>query len=128
MESLDVEIGPENHKKAPLVREYGIPALPQTRGGARWDCMQALIFMQGNSFAYPNSSLCVRLRGSVLGVDLTRTGFGSTEDLVRKSNIRVDCYVLTKRKLKGQNVQDGQFVHRQGRIHELDEETICLLM
>ena len=35
---------------------------------------------------------------------------------VRKSNIRVDCYVLTERKLKGQIVQDGQFVHPQSKI------------
>ena len=38
---------------------------------------------------------------------------------VRKSNIRVDCYVLTERKLKGQNVQDGQFVHPKVRFLKL---------
>jgi len=38
---------------------------------------------------------------------------------IRKSNIRVDCYVLTERKLKGQNVQDGQFVHPKVRFLKL---------
>jgi len=35
---------------------------------------------------------------------------------VRKSNIRVDCYVLTERKLNGQIVHLGHFVHPQSEI------------
>ena len=38
---------------------------------------------------------------------------------VRKSNIRVDCYVIRERKLKGQIVHLGHFVHPKVRFLKL---------